>query len=89
MNVSNGSGRSRRTRGTYTTKSGKTMKINQSLGDRRKARKADRAAAKAAYLSTLPKSRFKRAPLSFTPQTGYSNTGLAGRDGIMALKISG
>lgn len=88
MNASTGSGRNRRNRNTYTTKSGKTLRVNQSITDRGKARKADRAAHKAAYLSTLPKDRFKRILFRMHPKrvAGYWFS----REGaIMALKITG
>lgn len=78
----------RRARNTITTRSGKTIRINNSLGDRAKARKSAQAAAKAAYLSTLPKNRFKRVLYRMHPkrvaQYWFSRQG-----GIMALKIIG
>jgi penicillin-binding protein 1A len=77
-----------RNRSTITTKSGNTIKLNRSLSDRVKARKAARAADKAAYLSTLPKDRFKRILVRLQPkhlvQYWFSRQG-----GIMALKIIG
>lgn len=81
-------GRSRRPKNTITTKSGKTLKINRSLSDRVKSRKAAREAAKAAYLSTLPKERWKRILHRLEPKHlaayWFSREG-----GIMALKIIG
>jgi penicillin-binding protein 1A len=81
-------GRGRRPRNTITTKSGKTLQVNQSLGDRHKASKAARQNAKAAYLSTLPKDRLKRLMYRLHPrrvaQYWFSREG-----GIMALKIIG
>ncbi len=81
-------GRNRRPKNTITTKSGNTLKINQSLSDRAKARKAARAADKATYLSTLPKNRYKRILYRLHPkrqaQYWFSREG-----GIMALKIIG
>ena len=53
-------GRNRRGRQTYTTKRGRSIKLNQSLSDRKKAKKAERAAERALYLSTLPKNKYKR-----------------------------
>jgi membrane peptidoglycan carboxypeptidase len=88
MKVSNGNGRNRRSRNTYTTKSGKNIKLNRSISDRRSAAKAARAAAKATYLSTLPKNRYKRILYRLKPkhlaQYWFSREG-----GIMALKIIG
>lgn len=81
-------GRNRRSRNTVTTKSGKSIKVNRSLSDRRKARKAEQAAAKAAYLATLPKDRWKRILYRMHPkrvaQYWFSREG-----GIMALKVIG
>lgn len=81
-------GRKRRSQNTFTTKSGKTIKINRSLSERTKARKEARAREKAAYLSTLPKNRFKRILYRMHPKRAaaywFSREG-----GIMALKITG
>jgi membrane peptidoglycan carboxypeptidase len=77
-----------RNRSTITTKSGNTIKLNRSLSDRVKVRKAGRSADKAAYLATLPKDRFKRLLFRLHPkrlaQYWFSRQG-----GIMALKIIG
>jgi penicillin-binding protein 1A len=71
-----------------TTKSGNAIKINHSLSDRIKSRRAARSAEKAAYLSTLPKDRWKRLAYRMHPkrvaQYWFSREG-----GIMALKIIG
>jgi membrane peptidoglycan carboxypeptidase len=84
----NGSGRNRRSKNTVTTKSGNTLKLNRSLGDRVKANKSARATAKATYLSTLPKDRFRRLMYRMQPkrlaQYWFSREG-----GIMALKVIG
>src|SRR4051794_15570015 len=84
----NGSGRNRRSKNTVTTKSGNTLKLNRSLGDRVKANKSARAAAKATYLSTLPKDRIRRLMYRMQPkrlaQYWFSREG-----GIMALKVIG
>jgi membrane peptidoglycan carboxypeptidase len=86
--MSKGTGRNRRVRDTLTTKSGNTIKLNRSLSDRVKARKAARSAEKAAYLATLPKDRFHRLLYRLRPkrlaQYWFSRQG-----GIMALKIIG
>lgn len=88
MSIRRGSGRSRRTRNTITTKSGKTIPLNRSLSDRMKAARATRAADRATYLSTLPKGRFKRGLYRLQPKHlaayWFSREG-----GIMALKIIG
>lgn len=78
----------RRARHTVTTKSGKSISLNRSLSDRAKARKAERAAKKAAYLATLPKERWKRILYRLHPKRvvryWFSREG-----GVMALKIIG
>jgi membrane peptidoglycan carboxypeptidase len=88
MNVSSGSGRNRRTGSTVRTRSGKTMKVNQTLSNSRKARKAERAAQKAAYLSTLPKNRFKRTLYRMHPKR-VAKYWFSREGGLMALKIVG
>lgn len=81
------SGRSR-SRNSVTTKSGKTIKIHRSLSDRAKARKASLAAAKATYLSSLPKNRIKRVLYRLHPQR-VAKYWFSREGGIMALKITG
>lgn len=81
-------GRNRRSRNTITTKSGNTIKINNSLSDRAKANKAARAADKAAYLSTLPKEPLKRVLYRMHPKR-VANYWFSRDGGIMALKIIG
>lgn len=77
-----------RYKNTVTTKSGNSIKINHSLSDRVKSRRAARRAEKAAYLSTLPKDRFRRLAYRLQPkrvaQYWFSRQGA-----IMALKIIG
>lgn len=78
----------KRSHNTFTTKSGKTIKINRSVTERSKARKEQRAREKAAYLSTLPTNRFKRILYRMHPKRmaayWFSREGA-----IMALKITG
>jgi penicillin-binding protein 1A len=81
------SGRRRRS-GTYTTKSGKTLKLNQSMSERRKADKFARATKKATYLSTLPKNKFLRLAHRMHPQR-VAQYWFSREGAIMALKISG
>jgi membrane peptidoglycan carboxypeptidase len=82
------SGRRRPNKNTYTTKSGKTIKLHQSIGDRMRAGKNARATRKAAYLSTLPKNPWKRIAYRLNPKRlaayWFSREG-----GLMALKIMG
>jgi membrane peptidoglycan carboxypeptidase len=81
-------GRRRPNKNVYTTKSGKTIKLNQSLTDRMRSRRNSRAERKAVYLSTLPKDRMRRILYRLHPkrvaQYMFSREG-----GIMALKILG
>lgn len=88
MDAPKGPGRRRQSKNTITTKSGNSLKINRSISDRAKASKASRAAARATYLSTLPKDRLKRVLYRLHPkrvaQYWFSRQG-----GIMALKITG
>ena len=73
---------------SYTTSSGKTIKINRSLTERMKAGREAKAQRKAAYLSSLPKERWRRVLYRLHPkrmaQYWFSRDG-----GIMALKILG
>jgi membrane peptidoglycan carboxypeptidase len=82
-----GQGR-RRPKNVYMTKSGKTIKLNQSLGERMKARKGAKAAAKAAYLSSLPKNPVKRFLARIHPKRFFKYW-FSREGGIMALKIAG
>jgi penicillin-binding protein 1A len=88
MNSLRGSGPGRRSRNSVTTKSGKTLKINRSLSDRMKSNKLARQAEKAAYLSTLPKNRFKRILYRLHPKR-VAHYWFSREGGIMALKIVG
>jgi membrane peptidoglycan carboxypeptidase len=88
MNPKRVRGRNRQSKDSFVSKSGNTIKLNNSMGDRRKANKAARSAAKATYLSTLPKNRWKRTLSRMHPkrvaQYWFSREG-----GMMALKIIG
>ncbi|MEO8105082.1 MAG: transglycosylase domain-containing protein [Candidatus Saccharibacteria bacterium] len=88
MNASKGSGRNRRAKNTFTTKSGKTIKVHRSLTDRLMANKMSRIASKATYLSTLPKGKFKRVLHRLQPKR-VAQYWLSREGGIMALKIVG
>ena len=80
--------RRKNAKNTYITKSGKTIKINRTLGDRLRAGREARAERRAAYLSTLPKERWKRVLYRLHPKRLYKYW--FSRDGaIMALKIAG
>lgn len=70
------------------TRSGKTLRVNQSLGGRIKARKDEKARAKAAYMATLPKERWKRILYRLHPKRVY-HYWFSKKGAIMALKIIG
>lgn len=78
----------RKGRRSFTTKSGNTVKLNQSMSDRVKSRKLARATSKATYLSTLPKDRWQRLLYRLHPKRvaayWFSREGA-----IMALKVVG
>ncbi len=79
---------SKAAKNTFTTKSGATIKLNQSLGERRQANKEAKARKKAAYLSTLPKEPWKRALYRLSPKR-LAKYWFSREGGIMALKITG
>jgi membrane peptidoglycan carboxypeptidase len=83
-----GAGRRRSAKNVYTTRSGKTIKLNQSLTDRMRSKRSSRAERKALYLSTLPKDHFKRILYRLHPKRvikyWFSREG-----GVMALKLTG
>lgn len=81
-------GRRRPGKNTFITKSGSTIKLHRSLGERLKARRDAKARRRAAYLSTLPKNRFKRILYRLHPKRQFKYW--FSRDGaIMALKVVG
>lgn len=73
---------------TFTTKSGKTVKVNRSISQRVKNMRDGKALRKAERLSGMPKSRFKRFFYRLHPKRlaayWFSREG-----GIMALKLLG
>ncbi|MEX2014832.1 MAG: transglycosylase domain-containing protein [Candidatus Saccharimonadales bacterium] len=75
-------------RSHYVTKKGNSIKLHNNFQSRRKAKKDARARAKAAYLATMPKNRFKRIIYRMHPkraaQYWFSRDG-----GLMALKLTG
>jgi membrane peptidoglycan carboxypeptidase len=73
---------------SFTTKSGKTIKVNRTLNERMRASREAKAQRKAAYLSTLPKEPWKRALHRMHPKRLYKYW-FSREGGIMALKITG
>lgn len=88
MNAKNKGVRGRKSKNTFTTKSGQTIKINRNLVERFQARRAALAEHKALRLAGLPKSRIKRFIYRLHPKRLYKYW--FSREGaIMALKITG
>lgn len=78
----------RKSKNTHVTRSGKSIKLNQSLSQKFKSRKNAKATRKAERLASLPKGRVKRFLHHFEPKRMYKYW--FSRDGgIMALKILG
>lgn len=78
----------RNSKSTFVTKSGQTIKINRSIGDKIKARRALYAQKRAERLAGMPKSRIKRIFFRLHPKRLYRYW--FSREGaIMALKIFG
>lgn len=90
MSTSSSSGRNRPSRSSkvHVTKSGKTIKLNRSLGDRIGAQKNAKANRKALRQADLPKDRIRRFLYHFQPKRMYKYW--FSRDGaLMALKLMG
>ncbi len=82
-------GRKKRINGNkFTTKSGKTIKVNRTLAEKSKARKEAKALRKAERMRGMPKSRVKRFFYRLHPKRVVKYW--FSRDGvIMGLKITG
>ncbi|MBI3624093.1 penicillin-binding protein [Candidatus Saccharibacteria bacterium] len=78
----------RRSKNTYLTKSGQTIKINRSLKERLLATRDGKTARKAVRMIGLPKSRLKRLFFKLQPKRLY-HYWFSRDGGIMALKITG
>lgn len=78
----------RKSKSTFVTKSGQTIKINRSLGGRIKAKRAQYAQKRAERLIGMPKDRLRRILFILHPKRQFKYW--FSRDGgIMALKITG
>jgi penicillin-binding protein 1A len=87
---SGGRGRNtgRKSRSTYVTKSGQTIKLNQKVSQKWKAFREEKARKKAERLAGMPKSRVKRFFYRLHPVRLYKYW--FSREGaIMALKLTG
>ena len=73
---------------SYTTKSGQTIKLHRSIGEKFKARKANNARKKASRLAGMPKSRFKRFFYRMHPKRLYAYW-FSREGGIMFLRVAG
>lgn len=81
-------GRRRPNKNVFTTKSGNNIKLNRSLGERVRAGREAKARKRAAYLSTLPRNRWKRLLYRMHPKRVFKYW--FSREGaIMALKLTG
>lgn len=78
----------RPSKGVYTTRSGNTIKLNRSLGEKIKARREAHTRKRAAYLATLPKGRWNRIKYHLNPKRQFKYW-FSREGGIMALKIMG
>ncbi len=78
----------RKSKNTFTTKSGQTIRINRSLIDRIRAHRADNEQRKAERLAGMPKGRLQRVLFRMHPKRLYKYW-FSREGGIMALKIAG
>lgn len=77
-----------KTKNAFVTHSGKTIKLNRTLGERLKASRDSRARRRAAYLSSLPEEPWKRFLYRINPKR-LAKYWFSREGGIMALKIAG
>lgn len=88
MSTGQGPRRPRQSKNVFTTKSGNSIHLNRSFSEKRRAKKDARARKRAAYLSTLPKNRWKRLAYRMHPKR-VAKYWFSREGGIMALKIAG
>ncbi|HTE21572.1 MAG TPA: transglycosylase domain-containing protein [Candidatus Limnocylindria bacterium] len=81
-------GRGRKSKNTFTTRTGQTIKVNRSLTDKIRAKKDAYARARAKRLAGMPKSRIKRFFYRLHPKRMYKYW-FSREGGIMALKLTG
>src|SRR4051794_15611862 len=83
-----GANTGRKSKSTFVTKSGQTIKLNRSIGEKIKARRAANAQKRAERLAGMPKGRIERLFYRLHPKRLYKYW--FSREGaIMALKIIG
>lgn len=85
--MSQGTGRNRPRR-TYTTRSGRKVAVTQSYSEKKAARKAEKAAERALYLSSLPKTRAKRLLYRLKPAHIF-HYWFSRQGALTALKVLG
>ncbi|CAN5651387.1 hypothetical protein BH23PAT1_BH23PAT1_3770 [soil metagenome] len=78
----------RKSKNAYTTKSGQTIKVNRSLGERIKAHKDYRSRLKAKRRAGMPKGRMRGLLYRMHPKRLYAYW-FSREGGIMALKVAG
>lgn len=78
----------RKSKNTFVTKSGQTIKVNRTITERLKARKEDYIKRRAARLAGMPKNPIKRFFYRLHPKRMYKYW-FSREGGIMALKIAG
>ncbi len=83
-----GSNLGRKSKNTFVTKSGQTIKVNQSLTNRIKAYRDSRTQSKARRLAGMPKGRIQRFFYRLEPKRLY-HYWFSREGGIMALKVTG
>lgn len=78
----------RKSKNTFVTKSGQTIKINRTLSQKLRAKKEEYAKRRASRLAGMPKNPIKRFFYRLNPKRMYKYW-FSREGGIMALKISG
>ncbi len=78
----------RKSKSSFVTKSGQTIKINRSIGDKIRAKRASYAQKRAERLAGMPKSRIKRIFYRLHPKRLYKYW-FSREGGIMGLKVFG
>lgn len=78
----------RKSKNAYTTKSGQTIKVNRSLGERMKAHKDYRSRLKAQRRAGMPKGRVRGFLYRMHPKRQFAYW-FSREGGIMALKVAG
>lgn len=78
----------RKSKNTFVTKSGQSIKINRSLSEKIRARREDYAKRRAARLAGMPKNPIKRFFYRLHPKRMYKYW-FSREGGIMALKLAG